>query len=79
MNNYEVVGFRPYDFKGEDGRQITGYTIYVTFPLSGKNCEGREAIKLSVPERIGYVPHVGDIVDISFNRSGKVAAVELVM
>lgn len=78
MEQWRVLGFRAVDFTDKSGNRITGYSLYLCRP-GGKGMEGDECQKIFVSDRyVQYVPALGDLVQISFNRYGKVSGVELV-
>lgn len=75
---YEIIGLRPSVFKAQDGTEISGVNLYVTYNI-GKIGEGVAADRIYITTeklaRTGYSPKVGDIVNVSYNRWGKVEAV----
>lgn len=70
-----VIGLRKVDFKATDGSLIQGLSIYVTFPIE-KDGTGDAADKLflssSKVEMMDQLPSVGDQIDVTYNRWGKV-------
>lgn len=71
----------PLDFKANDGHQIEGTTLYVSYEVD--NIESligfktdKLFVKSSIPLPTGLKP--GDIADISFNLKGKVEKIELI-
>lgn len=76
----KILGFKRSNFTGSNGGEITGYNLYVTsYDLHGKDADGTacERLYLTDSKLNGYVPHVGDTVDITYNRQGKPAAIQL--
>lgn len=75
---YQVIGYRNVNFKGQDGNDVTGVSIFVTLPIE-KNGEGysTEKIFLSTAKvaECGYRPQLGDKVEVQYNRYGRVAAI----
>lgn len=71
----KVIGLRKVDFKATDGSLIQGLSIYVTFPIE-KGGTGLAADKLflsaSKVEMLEQLPQVGDEIDVTYNRWGKV-------
>ena len=76
METYTVIGYRPYSFKGTDGRDIDGMNLYCSYEMSGVT--GESCIKLSVSSASlgGYAPMLGDKICVSYNRYGKVAGIQ---
>lgn len=78
MNEMQVVGIRKSRFKGNDGEDVTGFNVYVTFEMAG--VDGMAADRLFVmPNKFvnGAVPKPGDIVVVYYNRFGKVQSCEV--
>ena len=76
----KVIGFRSSSFKGQDGNEVSGVNLYLTFPLDngvGEGCERWFLVDRRLAE-CGYTPHVGDNVRLEFNRFGKVSGVYLI-
>lgn len=74
----KVIGMRRVDFSAQDGNRITGYSLYCTFPIGkGGTGEGCDKIFLSDNKiaQSNYLPQVGDEINVSYNRFGKVDAV----
>lgn len=73
-----VVGFRDVNFDGGNG-QITGVTVYYT--EEAYRCEGLATGKFFLSDsrmnNIGYRPAVGQEIDISYNKYGKVSSVSV--
>lgn len=76
-----ILGIMPLDFKANDGHQIEGTTLYVSYEVD--NIESligfktdKLFVKSSIPLPTGLKP--GDIADISFNLKGKVEKIELI-
>lgn len=71
----EVVGIKRCDFRANDGNQISGYQIFTLKPIE-KNGDGYEAEKLFLSDAkvLGgsVVPCVGDKIEITYNKYGKV-------
>lgn len=80
---YTVVGFKDVDFKDKSsGASVQGVTVYVTFEeeidkkLNGLMCD-KIFIPLSKFKSVCENVKVGSILDISYNRFGKVGNVTL--
>ncbi len=77
----KIIGIRPAGFTAKDsGEYITGQNIFVTEPLSkGTGCSSeRLFISDARLNQCGYIPSVGDEVEIGYNRYGKVASIRKV-
>lgn len=76
----EVVGYSRYDFEdSKTGKNISGYTLYL-LDSDADNVMGRKAVKVSASfERLnGYVPELGDLVDVVYNEYGKVKRINFI-
>jgi hypothetical protein len=73
----KVIGIKVSNFKTADGTTVEGFNIYMTYPLSGEGVAGegceRIYITKSKIEKCDYMPQVGDDVEVSYNRFGKVS------
>ena len=72
----KIIGYQRSNFKGDQGNEIRGMRIYLTSPLtSGQDVEGEacECVYMTDDKlaRCGYVPKVGDEVNVSYNRYRK--------
>lgn len=68
-----IIGIRPSSFKGDDGTQVIGQNIYMTYSLDRGEGDGAERVFVT-NERLAqwpYRPTVGDEVDVIYNRYGK--------
>ena len=76
-----VIGLRQVDFKAQDGNKVQGLSVYVTFPIeengTGEACDKLflSASKVVMMEKI---PQVGDEINVTYNRWGKVQDVTIV-
>lgn len=75
---YEVVGFSRSQFQAQDNQQtISGYMIYLKY--EDKNTTGFRFERIFLSDgKCNYVPNLGDIVSISYNKYGKVQSVTLI-
>lgn len=73
-----VIGTKAKRFWGQDGTEIKGYDLYVSFP-SKRVDEGQETDRLFVSEsKCGkWVPIPGDTFSMEFNRHGKPENIEV--
>lgn len=70
----ELVGYRRSAFTAQDtGEHITGYNLYLVGEQ--ENVEGKvtERAFLSDKKLGGYVPRVGDQLELVYNRYGKIS------
>lgn len=83
MNDYtKIVGVAPVEFTTDDGKAISGKTIYYTEPLEPEHGQGSFAGKLFLSSArlaaLDYAPAVGQEVELLYDRKGKVKAVNVV-
>lgn len=77
----EVIGYKRSDFVGNDGVKITGFSIYLAYPLHGKDAEGHAVIKCYLSDsrlaRCGYnsPPSLGENVEPTYNSRGKIIGI----
>lgn len=73
----KVIGIRPCSFNGSDGSTVSGVNLYLTEQLS--QGEGYSAERVFVTQaklnEWTYSPAVGDKVELSYNRYGKVGRI----
>ena len=71
----KIVGIRPSSFKGNDGAEVNGQNIYLTEPLDNGEGLATDRVFLTNAKLAGwaYKPVVGDEVEISYNRYGRVS------
>ncbi len=69
----EIIGIRPSSFKAQDGTEVQGSNIYVTYPLEQGTGYGSERIYMTQAKlsKMDYKPAVGDEVEVIYNRFGK--------
>lgn len=74
----KIIGIRPSSFKGtDDGKQVSGQNIYLTYPLESGEGLGAERVFVTV-EKLSqwpYHPAVGDEVEVIYNRYGKCSGI----
>jgi len=71
----KIVGIRPSSFKGSDGSDVSGRNIYLTEPLDKGEGLATDRVFVTDAKLADWVykPVVGDEVEISYNRYGRVA------
>lgn len=76
----KVIGYRESIFTTPDNKTISGYNIFVSYPLQKGEGEGADRLFLTVDKLLacGYDPNIGDEVKIEYNRFGKPNAIYLV-
>lgn len=76
MEKWNVIGYRKVDFKDGHGNNVQGYTLYLSRPASSSSTTGLEAQKMFIScQYVDYIPKENEMVNISFNRYGKVESV----
>lgn len=75
-----VIGYRKSEFTTPDNKTISGYNIYVSYPLDKGTGMGAERFFLTVDKLLacGYNPNIGDEIKVEYNRFGKPNAIYLV-
>lgn len=78
MDIIEIVGLRKMSFTGQDGHQVEGMQFFYT--MQDNNVEGKLAGKMFMSaaalSQCGFIPNVGEIVKVFYNRYGKPNAFE---
>lgn len=79
MEVMTIVGWRDMSFKGNDGQPVQGRQFFflmddsqVTGQMAGKFFLSAQALTT-----VGYIPGVGDVVEVYYNRFGKVSQIRL--
>lgn len=77
----KVIGVRNVSFKGSDGRQVDGYSVFYTYKGKDMLC-GECADKAFISQNAfnaagGIIPNVGDEIEFVYNRFGKIAGYSL--
>lgn len=72
----KVIGFKRSNFKSKSSdTMVTGYNIYLTYPVSGEDAAGVACERVYMSDdklaKCDYVPQVGDEVNVTYNRFGK--------
>lgn len=78
---HTIIGVKETKFTGKDGNLVTGNTLYLTFPLNSKLGQGLacESIFMSTSKisQLEFKPAPGMVVEVLFNRFGKVQTLNL--
>lgn len=78
----EIVGIVDVNFTADDGKIVTGKSVYYNEPLDPTRGEGFFAGKLFFSTdklaALNYSPAVGQVVQFLYDRGGRVKAVTIV-
>ena len=82
LNSTKIVGVSNVEFTTDDGKTITGSTVYFTEPLPPDRGQGEFAGKLFLSAArlaaLDYKPAVGQEVELLYDRNGRVKSVNVV-
>ena len=80
MEQWTVYGFKKINFKDKTGKQISGFNLFlVREPLPDSGITGSEVMKLFISsDYVTYTPKVADVVNLIYNRYGKVGSIQVV-
>ena len=71
---YTCIGIRSVDFKAQDGNQISGLNIWLTY--EDEHIQGVGAEKVFIPSsrvpKLSFMPSVGCTCELFYNKYGKV-------
>ena len=72
----KIIGIQALQFKGKDGQIVAGKNLFVTDRIPADRGEGFSAEKVFLSDNrlaaLGFIPKVGDYIQIFYNRYGKV-------
>lgn len=75
----KIIGMKKSNFTTKEGTLIEGFNVYLTYELTGEGANGlgceHAYITQAKIDKCGFKPEVGDSVELSYNRFGKVAAI----
>lgn len=76
---FQIIGFRrkSFTFK-EDNRTVSGYELHLIEERKGIEGHAAENLFVSDNKLNGYTPVLNDLIEIVWNRWGKVEAVKLI-
>lgn len=76
----KIIGIAESNFVGDGGKQIEGYNVYLTSPLTRGSGLFAERVYLTKArmEALTFVPSVGDEVEVAYNKKGKCVGMTLV-
>ena len=74
----KVIGIRNVSFDAQDGKHISGVSLFCSYPIT-KNGFGVGVDKIFLSDAklgyCGYMPELGDEINVTYNRFGKVDSV----
>lgn len=74
----KVIGIREVNFTTPDGKQISGYSLFCSYPISG-NGQGVAVDRVFLSDKkiaaCCYLPELDDEINVHYNRWGKVETV----
>lgn len=73
----EVVGFKKVDFEAPDHTQISGFKVHCTLEDDNVTGVACESFFISEKKANGWRPNVGDEIELSYNKYGKIDRVEV--
>ncbi len=73
-----IVGLRRTAFDTDDGKHISGISLFCEYTTDNIDGYGVEKIFISDKRLNGLILGVGDVIQPIYNRYGKIAAVRLV-
>lgn len=75
---FKVIGYQHQDIQFKDGRTVNGYKLHLTEPRNGVTGFAADSVFLSDQKAGEYKPQINDILEIIWNRWGKIDGVKLV-
>lgn len=75
MEKYTVVGVQAVDFTGSDGNKVEGWKVHCTY--ENEHVDGMAVLSQFVKSLPNGL-HLGDCIQFTYNRYGKVTDVQLV-
>lgn len=77
---FKCIGIRQVDFKGNDGNQVSGLNLWLSY--EDPHVDGVAVDKIFIPlsrvPRLTFVPDVGASCRVVYNKFGKVHDIEFV-
>ena len=79
MEEWNVVGYQGVKFTAPDGKEISGIRLHLLAEGDpSRGVYGQICDTQFISNRIDYAPMVGDRIQISFNRYGKVQSIQVI-
>lgn len=76
MRKWMVCGFKNVDYVSKKtGKRVLGATLYLSSESQSKDIVGDEHIELFIRHDDGYLPSVGDTIQVAFNQFGRVESI----
>lgn len=76
MEKWKVVGFRKVQFTDPQGRNVSGFSLFLARPAQNPDVVGLEVQRIFISSQyVDYTPKENQLVNILYNRYGKVASV----
>lgn len=72
-----LLGSRALDFTGSDGKAVKGIQLFVSFDEDGVNGQATDKIFIKPEVELPKGIKIGNKLNLSFNRKGKVEAVSI--
>lgn len=72
----KVIGYKEMDFSAQDGTHIKGYKVFCTFDDDKAVGSACESFFVSEKKAAGWVPEIGEEIEIVYNKYGKIDRVE---
>lgn len=72
---FKIIGFQQRNLKFQDGREVSGYNLYLIEQRDNVNGYACESLFVSNQKIGDYFPKLDDVIDIRWNRWGKVEAI----
>ena len=73
-NVYTCIGIRNVDFKGNDGNQVSGMNLWLSY--TDPYIDGVGVEKVFIPSsrvsKLSFLPTVGSVCELFYNKYGKV-------
>lgn len=73
----KIIGMKKSNFQTKEGTLIEGYNVYLSYELTGEDAVGvgceRVYLTKAKLASCSFKPEVGDTVELTYNRFGKVA------
>ena len=73
----KVIGYQKKDFKFDDGTVCPGINLFLSEERKGVTGVACERVSCSLNRLGSYNPSVGDIVQVLYNKFGKVESIQL--
>lgn len=72
---YTLVGMKDSDFKGSDGKQVTGINLYFTYEDETVKGVATERVFVHSDRvlKLSFMPEIGGSCDLRYNKYGKIS------